>query len=108
MTSKYRNVRNEVAGEKYTSLRERHRHFELILEQRVGLISNLRREVPFVLAPGAMVAGKAKRALVYRADFCFDRGGVPVVEDCKGVLTAVFIIKRHLMKTVHGIDIILS
>lgn len=105
--SKYGNRTNERDGEKYRSLRERHRHDELLRLQASGLIANLKREVRFVLAPTARIDGRMKPALRYFADFTYiDRPtGVPIVEDCKGVRTAVYRIKRHLMKTVHGIEI---
>jgi len=104
--SKYHNKPNELAGEKYRSKRERDRHLRLLMEQRAGLIANLRREVSFVLAPTAMVAGKNKPALRYFADFTYTRNGALVVEDAKGVKTAVYVVKRHLMKVLHGIDIL--
>ena len=108
MTSKYHNVRNTLAGENYSSLRERNRHLELILEQRAGRLSNLRREVSFELAPKAKVLGKLKRSLRYVADFVYERDGALVVEDCKGFRTAMFRLKAHLLKTGHGIDILLT
>lgn len=103
--SKYGNKINTLAGEKYRSKRERDRHLRLLMEQRAGLIANLRREVSFELAPKAIVAGKTKPALRYVADFVYERDGATVVEDTKGFRTQTYLIKRHLMKTVHGIDI---
>lgn len=52
-----------------------------------------------------MIQGKAKRSLIYRADFAYVENGSKVVEDVKGKLTEGYKIKRHLMKTVHGIEI---
>lgn len=104
--SKHGNVHTKIGGEKYDSKREATRHLRLELEQRAGRIANLRRQVPFVLAPKAVVGGKPKRSLIYRADFVYERDGKTVVEDSKGHLTEVYKIKRHLMKTVHGIDIL--
>lgn len=104
--SKYGNKRIEVDGEKFDSKAEAARYRDLVLLQRAGRISNLTRQVSFVLAPAAMVAGKPKRALVYRADFQYvGEDGEVTVEDVKGALTEAYKIKRHLMVTVHGIQI---
>jgi hypothetical protein len=114
---KYRNTPREVNGEKYRSKREMDRHQALLLLQKKGWISQLRREVPYVLAPAVKIAGRTKPALRYFADFVYVRNdpkpgpsnplGMPVevVEDCKGVRTQVYRIKQHLMATVHGIEI---
>lgn len=49
-----------------------------------------------------------KPALRYVADFVYwhNQKGCQVVEDSKGHLTDVYRIKRHLMATVHGIEIL--
>lgn len=104
--AKYGNRRVVVNGEKFDSAAEASRFSTLILLQRAGKISELTRQVSFVLAPGAIVAGKKKRALTYRADFQYvTADGLRVVEDKKGALTEAYKIKRHLMKTIHNIDI---
>jgi hypothetical protein len=39
-------------------------------------------------------------------DFVYrDRAGQQVLEDVKGVITAAFTIKRHLLKAVHGLEV---
>lgn len=105
---KYGNTRTVVGAEKYASKREAKRHAELLLLQRAGRIAGLVREVPFVLAPGVRIEGerRARPALRYRADFVYSTadGGI-VVEDAKGMQTPVYRLKKHLMKTVHGIDV---
>ncbi|MBY0243434.1 MAG: DUF1064 domain-containing protein [Burkholderiaceae bacterium] len=104
--SKYRNKRIEVDGQKFDSKAELARYQQLVLLERAGRISELTRQVSFVLAPAAVVAGKPKRALVYRADFQYvGEDGEVTVEDVKGALTEAYKIKRHLMVTVHGIQI---
>ncbi|WP_155033678.1 DUF1064 domain-containing protein, partial [Burkholderia pseudomallei] len=87
------------------SKRERSRWFELIKQQDVGLISGLRRQVVFELAPGVVIASRKRPALRYIADFVYTRDGKQVVEDVKGTITGEYRIKRHLMKSVHDIDI---
>lgn len=107
---KYGNTRSTIAGEKYASKREANRHQELLLLQRAGHIAGLAREVPFELAPKVHIAGesRARPAVRYRADFVYsDVGtGTVVVEDAKGVATPVYRLKKHLMKTVHNIDVV--
>lgn len=107
---KYRNKPCTVGGEKYRSQRERDRHQTLLLMQKAGRIAGLTREVPFVLAPAVKILGedRARPALRYFADFVYSdvRSGTVVVEDAKGKPTPVWRLKKHLMKTVHGIDVV--
>ena len=104
--SKYGNKKCEIGGEKYRSKREANRHQALLLLERAGLLENLRREVPFVLAPAVRINGRGRPALRYFADFVYVQGGVEIVEDAKGVRTEGYRIKRHLMLSVHGISIL--
>ncbi|MFZ3286568.1 MAG: DUF1064 domain-containing protein [Telluria sp.] len=104
---KYGNRKVTWNGEKFDSQAECSRYCTLLTMQRVGRISNLTRQVSFVLAPKVVINGVAKRSLIYRADFGYtDQDGKAVVEDVKGALTAVYKIKRHLMMSVHGISIL--
>lgn len=98
--SKYRNVRCEVDGEKFDSKKEAARWHQLNLEQRAGLISNLRRQVPFELTVNGRKVAK------YVADFTYRRDGEAITEDVKGVKTAVYLLKRNLMMACHGITIL--
>lgn len=105
--NKYRNEPCTVGGEKYRSKRERDKHQELLLMQKAGLISDLRREVPFVLAPPVKFTGdaRAKPPLRYIADFTAMRKGQFVVFDAKGVRTEAYRIKRHLVLHIHGVEV---
>jgi hypothetical protein len=106
--SKYKNRKAVLDGETFDSAAECRRYQALLLQQRAGLIKDLTRQVSFVLAPKTIIQGKAKRSLIYRADFSYTETdtGQKIVEDVKGMLTAVYKIKRHLMATVHNIQII--
>ena len=104
--SKYGNKKCKIGDESYRSQREAKRHQSLLYAERLGLIANLRREVPFVLALAVKINGRTKPALRYFADFVYDEKGAQVVEDAKGMRTAVYNIKRHLMATVHGVFIL--
>jgi hypothetical protein len=89
----------------------------LKLLERSGKISDLQRQVKFVLIPaqyepdtigpkGGVKRGKLlERETSYVADFVYIEGGKQVVEDTKGFRTADYIIKRKLMLLFHGIRI---
>jgi hypothetical protein len=106
--TKYRNVKIVDGGQKFDSQAEHRRYRRLLLLQKAGRIQDLTRQVTFVLAPKVLINGVAKRSLIYRADFgYFDVAtGKQIVEDVKGTLTAVYKLKRHLMKSIYGIDIL--
>lgn len=105
--SKYRNKPCAIGDEQYRSGREAKRHQDLLLLERGGYISELRREVAFELAPAVVLGGRKKPALRYVADYVYkDKWGRLVVEDAKGVRTPVYRVKKHLMMSVHGIEVI--
>ena len=105
--TKYRNKKTEVDGVTFDSKREAARWGELRLLERAGHIRGLERQVPYVLAPGVKFVGakRAQPALRYISDFVYVEGDMSVVEDVKGAITDSFRIKRHLMKSIFGIDI---
>lgn len=109
---KYGNKKTVVGGIEFDSKAEARRWQELCLLHRAGEVRELRRQVVYVLAPGVkfLDAKRSQPALRYIADFhYFDvRLDRYVCEDVKGVLTALFRVKRHLMATVHGIDILVT
>ena len=105
---KYGNRKVEVGGKKFDSQREARRYQELFLMQRAGEISGLQTQVRFELIPAIRGEdGKvAERAVAYVADFVYrDRDGKQVVEDAKGMRTREYVIKRKLMRWIHGITI---
>lgn len=103
--SKYRNVKTQVNGRTFDSKIEAERYLNLLRMQDAGLISELRCQVSFELAPAVVICGKKIRPLRYVADFCYTQDGKAITEDVKGCRTDVYKLKRHLMKTVHGIDV---
>ena len=107
--SKYGAQKTEYDGIVFDSKREAERWRELALLQRAGEITDLRRQVKFILVPAQVDEnGKiAERAVSYVADFVYGdlRSGETVVEDAKGMHTREYIIKRKLMRYVHGIRI---
>ena len=106
--TKYHAIPCQVGNDKYRSHRERDRHQDLLLLQRVGKIIGLCREVPFLLVPSKRRSdGKIKQGCTYLADYVYTdiSFGKIIVEDAKGVRTKDYIIKRKLMLFVHGIEI---
>lgn len=110
MRNKYGAKKIEVNGEKFDSKLEYSRWCELVMLKKAGVISELKRQVPFILAPSVKFYDE-KRSLPpmkYISDFTYMENGVLVVEDAKGVQTPDFRMKRRLMITVHGIQIRLT
>ncbi len=114
---KYRNKKIEVGGIVFDSKKEANRYRELLLLEKAGAISDLQRQVKFLLIPaqrepdtigvrGGIHIGKLlEKECAYYADFVYTENGKAVVEDTKGIRTADYIIKRKLMLHVHGIQI---
>ena len=118
--SKYHSKKITVNGITYDSKKEYKRHVELTLLEKAGSITDLRRQVKFVLIPAQYEIferyGKKGQRLkdgqrciekecAYVADFTYQENGKKVVEDTKGFKTKDYIIKRKLMMWVHGIRI---
>ena len=115
--SKYHSKKIEVDGMKFDSRKEYYRWCELSLLERAGKITDLQRQVKFILIPtqyepytvgknGGLKRGKViERECSYMADFVYTENGNRTVEDTKGFKTADYKIKRKLMLAVHGIRI---
>lgn len=106
---KYKNNRATVDGETFDSKKEAKRYQELLLCQKAGWISNLRRQVTFQLVPTQKTETKTERAVTYVADFVYtDTQGREIVEDVKSAITKklpAYIIKRKLMLWIHGVEV---
>lgn len=115
--NKYRSKKITVDGMTFDSQKEYKRWCELRLLEKAGEITNLQRQVKYVLIPaqyeivGFTKTGKAKRRCferecAYIADFVYkDEFGEVYVEDTKGFKTTDYIIKRKLMSYIHNIRI---
>lgn len=108
--SKFNNTAVEVDGMRFDSVKEHRRYIELKARSQRGEIQELKCQVKFELAPKVKIEGekRAKPALRYFADFTYIENGVLVVEDVKSAVTrklASYRNKKHLMKSVHGVDI---
>lgn len=106
MKTKYYNIKTKMDGIEFDSKKECARYAVLKLLERGKVISDLQLQVPFVLAPSVIVAGRKRPPLRYIADFTYFEAGKFVVEDVKGTLTNLYKAKRHLLKCVHNIDIL--
>ena len=119
--NKYHNQKYSAAGEVFDSKKEYQRWQELKLLEKAGEIAELRRQVPFELLPnqrepdkigprGGRKPGRIiERKAVYIADFVYkDRFGREVIEDCKGMRTKDYILKRKLLLFRFGIRILES
>lgn len=116
-TNKYRNQKCEIDGIIFDSKKEANRYNELKLLVRTGEISDLQRQVKYVLIPqyretildkkGNPKPGKViERECDYIADFVYkDKDGNMIVEDTKGFRTTDYKIKRKLMLHVHNVRI---
>lgn len=103
--AKYGNHRVQIDGHTFDSKREAKRYAQLRDLLRAGLISDLELQVKFILAPAVRIKGRNRPPIRYIADFAYRQGDRFVVEDAKGHATDAYRLKRHLMKSVLGIDI---
>lgn len=98
--SKYGNRKVTYDGIKFDSQGEANRYAVLKQREKQGIIWDLKLQPQFELNEGGTFSFK------YRADFSYwENGNCFIVEDFKGMETAVFKKKKKLMKKVHGIDI---
>lgn len=104
--AKYHNRKVTRDGETFDSVKEYRRFCELLLLERAGAVTDLRRQVKFELIPAQRIDGKVvERACGYVADFVYMENGRQVVEDTKGMRTQEYRLKRKLMLYIHGIRI---
>lgn len=120
--NKYRNKKVIVNGETFDSEKEYKRYRELLLLEKAGAITDLQRQVKFVLIPAQyetferygkrgqrLKDGKRciERGVDYYADFVYIENGKQVVEDTKSdpTKTESFVIKRKLMLFIHSIKV---
>lgn len=101
--NKYNAKKVVIDGEVFDSRKEYYRWCDLRLLERAGKISELKRQVKYVLIPAQRDEnGKLiEREVSYIADFEYRQDGVRVVEDTKGYKRGaayqLFTIKRKLM-----------
>lgn len=95
--SKYGNRKVERDGYTFDSQAEFGRYLQLREKAGRGDIHNLQVHETFVLLDGFTDRyGKRQRAITHEVDFSYDCKGTRVVEDVKGVQTAVWKLKHKL------------
>ena len=121
MRPKYGNHKIKNAYGTYDSQLEFARFIFLSNREKEGEITNLRRQVEYLLIPAQYgteikhlktkdkeVRVLLERSCSYIADFVYERNGKTIVEDCKGakaVITEAAKIKKKLLLWVHGIEL---
>lgn len=121
--SKYGAKKTVIDGIEFQSKKEGHRYQELLWLQKTGAISDLKRQVKYVLIPaqrepdrvgvrGGKIQGRLiEREVAYIADFVYyDKDlGHEVIEDVKGCKSGnaytIFTLKRKMMLYFYGIRI---
>ena len=122
--NKYHNKKCVYLGENFDSRKEARRYAELLILEKAGHISDLRRQVSYELIPaqrevsfdvykrgarkGETKEGKIiEKAVCYVADFVYtdNATGEEVVEDVKGIRTKEYVLKRKMMLFLKGIRI---
>lgn len=115
---KYGNKKCEFQGEVFDSALEMKRWLVLKDAERRGEVSDLRRQVEYVLVPDQYrtevvhlktkdkyVEKLVERKVSYFADFVYVKGEETIVEDTKGLRLPDYKIKRKLMLFLKGIPI---
>lgn len=115
---KYKNKVIETEDGKFDGKNELLRWLFLKDAESSGVITNLRRQVEFILLPkqtktelehlktkDKIVERFAEHPVKYIADFVYYKNGEMIVEDFKGMKTDTYIIKRKMMLYFYGITI---
>lgn len=96
---KYGAKKCEYGGITFDSQKERDRYIELLTLERQNKISNLQRQIPFILQDEFEFDGKKIRAIKYITDFVYTENGKIIVEDVKSEITRkdkVYQLKRKM------------
>lgn len=94
-----RNAKRHFAhGIWFDSKKEARRWGELLLMQRAGQITGLRRQCPIILqGRDGPILTATGREMIYRADFVYIEAGEEVVEDAKGHPSDIYLIKKAIL-----------
>lgn len=108
---KYKNKKiNDGNGNIFDSKKEYNRYLELKEKENKKEISNLQRQVEYILIPRQTDKENNKflfHPIKYVADFVYtnNNNGEQVVEDSKGYKTEIYKMKKKMMYYMHGIKI---
>jgi hypothetical protein len=98
---KYHNQKTLLQGIQFDSRKEAARYQELMLLERAKVICHLELQPRYNLIVNGCKLG------FYKADFRYEVSatGEEIVEDVKGVRTAVYCLKKKLVKALYGVEI---
>lgn len=96
---KYGNEPTMFDGYCFDSKLEARRYGELKLLKMTGQIQDLKFHQSWFLHVAGVRVG------YYESDFSYIEGGKQVIEDCKGVRTALYVWKKKHVAAEHGIEI---
>ena len=87
--NKYKNKKVQYKGMKFDSIKERNRYLQLLQLEKLGIIQNVRTQVPFLLLDTIRYKGKTYPKVQYYADFQYKdvKTGKTIVEDVKSEIT---------------------
>ena len=95
--NKYRNIKTVIDNITFDSKAEAMRYMELKLLEKARKIHDLKLQPEYELVGGFTdFQGKKWRPIVYRGDFQYIEDDCLVVEDCKGIRTQVYNVKKKM------------
>ena len=97
--NKYRAIKTTIDGIKFDSMKEGARYRQIKLLEKAGKITDLE------LQPKYDLIVNGKKVGLYKADFRYIEEGKLVVEDVKGMKTAIYNLKKKMIKAIYDIDI---
>lgn len=111
VNTKYGNKKTEVDGILFDSKFEADYYQELKLLEKMGIITELKRQHPFILLDSYVYDSKKVQPIIYKADFTFYEKNAQqvktsdiklVVVDTKGYETYVFKMKKKMLLSRYG------
>lgn len=110
MKNKYHNKKIYFGGVLFDSKKEYSYFCKLKLMEQVGMIRDLKRQVPFELIPTYKINGKTIRKMQYIADFTYittedNKLHVVDIKGSKNTITEAFKIKKKLFEYRYGVEI---
>lgn len=119
MRNKYHAKKVVLDGISFDSKKEGEYYLHLKQLEQQGKIADLRRQVPYELLPpiykeevvhlktkDKTVRKLVQRAVTYIADFVYNENGEEKVVDTKGMRLPDYILKKKMMLSLKGINII--
>lgn len=96
--NKYRNIKTVIDDIKFDSTLEARRYSFLKMMENVGKISELKSQPQFLLQEAFVFQGKRIKPIFYIADFQYMYNGILRIEDVKGKLTPLYLLKKKMLQ----------